>query len=158
VTDLNLILDQFQIESLRGEFTDAGMRRDYDRFSSLFTLDGVWRMPHVNAVFSGADEIRDAVERGRSLWEFFIQTVHPGSIDLRGDHAFGRCYVSEFGRLHGGASHSNYAVYHDRYRRTSAGWRFAERNYEVLYVDTTPLPGAPPGSSRDGQNESGIRL
>jgi hypothetical protein len=36
----------------------------------------------------------------------------------------------------------NYAIYHDRYERTAEGWKFAERVYEVLYVDTTPLAGS----------------
>ena len=38
----------------------------------------------------------------------------------------------------------NYAVYHDRYRRTRDGWKFAERVYELRYVDTTPLTGTAP--------------
>jgi hypothetical protein len=37
----------------------------------------------------------------------------------------------------------NYAIYHDRYRRTADGWKFTERVYEVRYEDTTPLTGAP---------------
>jgi hypothetical protein len=32
----------------RGEFTDAAMMRDYDRFASLFTYDDVWRIPDAN--------------------------------------------------------------------------------------------------------------
>jgi hypothetical protein len=38
----------------------------------------------------------------------------------------------------------NYAVYHDRYGRTPHGWKFADRLYEVKYVDTTPLAGPAP--------------
>lgn len=43
-----------------------------------------------------------------------------------------------------GSSHLNYAVYHDRYQRTSEGWKFTERVYEVKYLDTTPLGGSAP--------------
>ncbi|MEV1177982.1 hypothetical protein [Nonomuraea sp. NPDC049784] len=42
------------------------------------------------------------------------------------------------------SSHLNYALYHDRYQRTSHGWRFAERVYEVRYLGTTPLTGSAP--------------
>ena len=45
------------------------------------------------------------------------------------------------GRFRTGESHVNHSVYHDRYRRTPAGWRFAERTYEARYVDTAPLTG-----------------
>jgi hypothetical protein len=90
-SDFLAIADRFEIEALRGEFTDAGMMRDYDRFASLFTKDGAWRMPHIN-----------------------------------------------------GSSHLNYSVYHDRYQRTSDGWKFTERVYEVRYLDSTPLADSAP--------------
>ncbi|MFI6418071.1 hypothetical protein ACIBG6_11800 [Streptomyces sp. NPDC050842] len=63
-------------------------------------------------------------DRGQGLWEFFVQNVHPGTIRLDDDHA----------------------VYHDRYQRTPDGWKFAERVYEVRYLDSTPLAGSPPRS------------
>ncbi|MEV2273797.1 nuclear transport factor 2 family protein [Nonomuraea africana] len=65
-------------------------------------------------------------------------------IQLEGDTAAGRTYVSEFGRMRDGSSHLNYSVYHDRYQRTPDGWKFTERVYEVKYVDTTPLAGSAP--------------
>jgi hypothetical protein len=61
-----------------------------------------------------------------------------------GDTATGRAYIAEFGRFRDGSSHLNYAVYHDRYQRTPDGWKFAERVYEIRYVDTNPLAGYPP--------------
>ena len=38
----------------------------------------------------------------------------------------------------------NHALYHDRFARTADGWRFAERVYEVRYLDTSPLAGSAP--------------
>ena len=61
--------------------------------------------------------------------------------------ATGRAYVSEF--KHGpSGSHRNYAVYHDRYRRTGEGWKFTERVYEIRYLDTTALAGSAPAAPR----------
>ncbi|MFI7617492.1 nuclear transport factor 2 family protein [Nonomuraea terrae] len=136
------MVDRFEIEALRGEFTDAGTMRDYDRFAALFTQDGAWRMPHIGVEFGGREEIRAGIERLQGLWEYFVQNVHPGTIQLDGDTALGRAYVAEFGRLRDGRSHLNHAVYHDRYRRTPDGWRFAERVYQVRYADSTPLAGS----------------
>jgi hypothetical protein len=45
MSDLQAIADRFQIKALRGEFTDTSMMRDWDRFVSLFTHDGAWRIP-----------------------------------------------------------------------------------------------------------------
>jgi ketosteroid isomerase-like protein len=162
MNNLQSIADRVEIEALRGEFTDASMMYDWDRLASLFTEDGAWRMPHVNVEFVGRQQIRTAVERLRGLWEFFVQNPHAGIIELDGDTATGRAYIEEFGRFHDGGSHLNYSLYHDRYQRTPDGWKFAERVYEVRYVDSTPLTGAPPedGSFADASAvivERGIR-
>jgi ketosteroid isomerase-like protein len=141
--DVDAIADRVEIEALRGEFTDAVMMRDYDRLASLFTEDGAVRIPHVDAEATSRAEIRAGIERMQGLWDYFVQNTHPGTIRIDGDTAVGRAYVSELmdGRP---GSHVNYAVYHDRYRRTVDGWRFTERVYELRYVDTTPLAGSAP--------------
>jgi hypothetical protein len=144
MSDLQAIADRVEIEALRGEYTDAGMMGDYDRFAALFTADGTMRWPHINKEFLGREEIRAAIEQGQGLWDYFVQTTHPGTIQIDGDTATGRAYIAEFGHLRDGNSHLNYAIYHDRYQRTPDGWKFAERLYEVKYVDTTPLAGSAP--------------
>jgi ketosteroid isomerase-like protein len=148
MSDFQSIADRFEIESLRGEFTDAALMNDYDRLVSLFTEDAVVRIPAANVEIVGREAIRAGTERLQGMWEFFLQTIHPGTIQLDGDSASGRAYLAEFGRLRDGSSHTNYGVYHDRYRRTPDGWKFAERVYEVRYVDTTPLPGTVPHATR----------
>jgi ketosteroid isomerase-like protein len=144
MSDLQAIADRVEIEALRGEFTDAAMMRDYDRVASLFTPDGTVRMPHINAEAVGREAIRAGSERAQGLWEYFVQTVHPGTIQLAGDTAVGRAYIAELGRLRDGSSQLNYAIYHERYQRTPDGWKFTERVYEVRYLDTTPLAGSAP--------------
>jgi ketosteroid isomerase-like protein len=144
MNDVQSISDRFEIEALRGEFTDAVMVQDYDRLASLFTEDGVVRMPHIDEEAVGREEIRAGIERLQGLCDYFVQNTHPGTTQLEGDTAAGRAYISELVRLRDGSSHLNYAVYHDRYRRTSDGWKFTERVYEVRYVDTTPLTGSAP--------------
>jgi hypothetical protein len=54
MTDLQAIADRIEIEALRAELADAGLMRDYDRFASMFTHDGAWRMPHIPAEFAAA--------------------------------------------------------------------------------------------------------
>ncbi len=135
------IADRVEIDALRGEFTDAVMMRDYERLASLFTEDAAVRMPHINAEAESRAEIRAGIERLQGLWDCFVQNTHPGALEIEGDTARGRTYISEL--MYGPrGSHLNYAIYHDRYQRTPDGWKFTERVYEVKYVDTTPLAGA----------------
>jgi ketosteroid isomerase-like protein len=144
MSGLQAIADRVRIEALRGEATDAAMMRDYDRLASLFTRDGTVRIPHIGAEAVSREEIRAGSERLQALLDYFVQTTHPGTIQLDGDTASGRAYICELMRFRDGRSELNYAIYHDRYQRTGDGWKFAERVYEVRYLDTTPLAGSAP--------------
>ena len=143
MSDFQQIADRVEIEALRGEFTDAAMVRDYDRMAELFTPDAVLRMPNVPVELTGWEEIRGWGERVPGFVEFLVQNTHPGIIRIEGDTGWGRAYMSELIRLRDGRCELNYAIYHDRYRRTADGWRFTERRYEVRYADHTPLGGSP---------------
>jgi SnoaL-like domain len=98
-------------------------------------------MPDIPAELAGREEIRAWGKRRPA--DYLVQTTHPGTIQLDGDTASGRAYIQELGRSRDGRSFLNYAIYHDRYRRTPDGWKFTERVYEVRYLDTTPLAGSP---------------
>ncbi|GAA0912044.1 LUD domain-containing protein [Virgisporangium aurantiacum] len=144
MSDFDVIADRVEIEALRGEFTDAAMMRDRARLASLFTEDGVLRMPNIPVELIGREEIRAGGERLQAQWDFFVQNTHPGTIRLDGDSASGRTYIHELARALDGRQGENFAIYHDRYRRTDDGWKFAERVYEVRYLDTSPLAGSAP--------------
>jgi ketosteroid isomerase-like protein len=151
MSDFQAIADRVEIEALRGEYTDAVMMRDYDRVALLFTPDGALRMPNVPVDLVGLDQIRAWGDRVPAFVDYLVQTTHPGIIRLDGDTASGRAYLQELIRLRDGSSHLNYAIYHDRYRRSADGWRFAERVYEIRYLDHSPLAGSVPGAAGSGR-------
>ena len=151
MSDFQAIADRVEIEALRGEFTDAVMMRDYDRVASLFTPDGVWRMPDIPAEMTGQEQIRAWGRRVPEFVDFLVQNTHPGLIQLEGDTASGRAYMSEVGRGRDGRSGVNYAIYHDRYQRTPDGWKFTERVYEIRYLDESPLTGSVPPRGADAR-------
>ncbi|MFJ7909689.1 nuclear transport factor 2 family protein [Kitasatospora sp. NPDC096204] len=145
MSDFQAIADRVEITALQAEFTDAVMMRDRARLAALFTPDGVLRMPDVPVELTGPEQIRVGGEKLQEQWDFFIQNTHPGAIRIDGDTATGRAHMHEIARLKNGFQGLNYAVYHDRYRRTADGWRFTERVYETRYLDRSPLTGAAPG-------------
>jgi ketosteroid isomerase-like protein len=142
MTDFQVIADRVEIEALRGEFSDAAMMRDYDRLATLFTPDGALRMPNIPVELSGPDQIRGWGDRVPEIVDYLIQTTHAGVIVLDGDVATGRAYMQELARALDGRNEMNFAIYHDRYRRTPDGWKFTERVYDVRYRDQTPLNGS----------------
>jgi ketosteroid isomerase-like protein len=144
MTDFQAIADRVEIEALRGEFTDSAMMRDRARLAALFTEDGALRMPNIPVELVGRAQIQAGGERLQAQWDFFVQNTHPGVIELNGDTATGRAYLQEVVRALDGRQGLNFAIYHDRYQRTEDGWKFAERVYEVRYLDTTPLTGSAP--------------
>ena len=135
--------DRAEIVSLQAEYTDATMMHDLDRLMTLFTDDAVYRIPDVDIEFVGWEEIRAGNERLAKDWEFFVQNTQPGSIQIDGNLATGRALVFELGRQQDGQSILNYALFHDRYRRTEDRWKFSARVYEVRYFDPSPLAGSP---------------
>jgi SnoaL-like protein len=139
------LADRMEIEALRVEFTDAANMNDHERLGSLFTPDGAVRIPFAVIDAVGPAQIRALGEKRALLAECFVQTMHPGPIEIDGDTASGRTYTYELFRMRDGSSHVNHAIYHDRYQRTTDGWQFVERVYEVKYLDTSPLAGGAPG-------------
>ncbi|GAA3228080.1 nuclear transport factor 2 family protein [Dactylosporangium siamense] len=154
MTDFQAIADRVEIEALRGEFTDAAMMRDRARMAALFTDDGALRMPDIPVDLVGREEIIAGGERLQAQWDFFVQNSHPGTIQLDGDTAAGRTYMQEIARTKDGRQGQNFAIYHDRYQRTGDGWKFAERVYEIRYLDTSPLAGTAPTSKPAGEPTS----
>jgi len=149
MNELGDVADRIEIEALRGEFTDAAMTNDHERLGSLFTPDGAVRIPDAAIEAVGPAQIRAMGERREAMAACFVQNTHPGTIEIDGDTASGRTYIYELFQLRDGTSHVNHAVYHDRYLRTRQGWKFAERRYEIRYLDTTPLAGHVPHLDED---------
>lgn len=142
MSESQAIAARVEIEALRGEFAAAAMTRDVARLASLFTHDGVLRLPYIAVEFRGREEIRAGRRRLAALWDFFVQNTYPGPIQFDGDTAAGHVQVQEIGYAGDGRQGLSYAVYRDRCRRTADGWRFTERVYEARYLDISTLEDA----------------
>ena len=87
------IADRVEVEALRVEFTDAAMRRDGDRLASLFTSDGFCRSPTSRSRSTAGRRSASGRQPLVALWDFFLQTTHPGTIQIDGDTASSRAYI-----------------------------------------------------------------
>lgn len=137
------VSDRLAINELTAKWTDSVNWRNYDRFRSTWTEDAVWTISVPFAMHvEGVDPI---VAKLRDLLTFetaFFQALHVGTVEISGDSATARWGMTEFGRPNTpGQGYFNHAVYSDKLKRTSAGWKFERRDYFYVYVDDSLLKG-----------------
>jgi hypothetical protein len=97
MSDLQGTADRVEIEALRGVHRrghDTRLRPlrvlIYPRRRGADTRGGI--------ELAGREATRAGIEQMQDMWEFFVQTTHPGAIQVDGDTATGRAYLCEVGR------------------------------------------------------------
>jgi hypothetical protein len=132
--------DYIAITRLQNWYGDAVTRRAWDEFDAMFMPDAPVRVDTVtNAVIEtvGGPAIATFIAQAVERFEFFefvpLNTVIELSVDGDNDRAGGRLYICELRQdASNGQFSQAFGVYHDAYRRTAGGWRFAARNYQSL--------------------------
>ncbi|MEL7124299.1 MAG: nuclear transport factor 2 family protein [Bacteroidota bacterium] len=138
--DLESFIDKEKIRELTARFADAANRQDSSQFRALWANESVWRIgPPINKEFCGQDEIVGAFEVLLNSWEFFIQLPSTGTIEIHDSRATSSFYINEIAKSKEGKSNYNIANYQDKLIKENGEWRFTERNYQVIYLDESPL-------------------
>lgn len=149
------VSDRGDILEAIARFADAVNRLDLAQFEGLWTPDeATWVIDPPTGLDMTATPAEIAAMFGPALqsnWTSFSQFLHGSVVDLDGDRATARSYLSEIGiprDREGG--YFNYGTYLDELERTGDGWRFRRRHYRYLYLDAAALPGegAPVGGPR----------
>lgn len=124
--------DHEGIRLLVARYADAVNRRADDELSQLFVPDGEWLVPGFGTT-AGREDIAKLLRTLVGNFEVLVQAVHQGVIDVSGDQATGRWYLSETG-IDNNANPVNFmGVYHDWMVRTDDGWAFTRRKFDFLY-------------------------
>ena len=134
MTELERLLARDAARDLVARYNQNGDHGRVAEMTALFADDAALRVEDDEPVV-GRDAIerffREVREGPRALHLRHFTATHQIDVDAA-DVAAGRCYfvvLTENGVDHWGE-------YHDRYRRTGDGWRFAERHVQV--DGTTP--------------------
>jgi hypothetical protein len=112
--------------------SDAVQRRDADTWGSTWTDDATWDQGD-GVAHAGREALIAAFEACVGGYDWLVQVAPTAlfEVDERAGTGTGRVTVHERFRR-GGVTGSRLGVYHDRYARTPAGWRFAERRLELV--------------------------
>ncbi|MBE9222360.1 nuclear transport factor 2 family protein [Cyanobacterium stanieri LEGE 03274] len=130
------------IKSQVAKFADAVNVGDRDLFMSLWLPEGVWTLnPPMDMVVTGKENIGNLFTELLDNWEFFVQMVHTGVIEIKGQEAIARWCMSEIGRSHQGKGFQNYGIYQDKLVYQDNQWLFSQRIYHFSYIEEPQLSG-----------------
>jgi len=132
--------DRAQIQDLVHRYSDAVTRKDREQWSSTWAADSHWDLGKGRTT-SGRDEIVDFWQSSVDGLDIVVQLVHNGTVEIDGDTARGRWYVSEHLRRSNGALGMLLAWYDDTYARVDGEWRFTSRLLGRLYHGAPDLTG-----------------
>ena len=148
LTLTNPVEDELAIRHLVSVYADAVNRRDGDLWTSTWAEDGVWEL-RGNPI-EGVENIVNTWHGAMGSFEFVVQLVYQGTLQIEGDQATGRWYLAEHLRPEGADNgFFNVGTYADEYVKHNGTWLFKKRSYHVLYNDegrgdmsgiATPLP------------------
>lgn len=137
--------DHVGIERLQSAYADLVNRRAWDELGDLFLPDARIRIDTVSAdpvELVGPDGFAAFVAPAVQRFAFFEFVVLNRRIELHDDPstAAARIFMCEIRRDAETLDWSTaFGVYHDRYRRTGTGWRFAGRDYRSLTRTDGPV-------------------
>ncbi|QYG93037.1 nuclear transport factor 2 family protein [Iamia sp. SCSIO 61187] len=138
--DTDSAADQVALRALQSAYGDAVTRQDWPAVVALFVPEATVTLelgrgePRV----LGPVELVAFVEQAVSRFELFLFTILNQVVAPDGDGATGRLYLAEVRQDHDGRASVAYGCYHDRYVRTSEGWRIAARRYRSMARTATP--------------------
>ena len=130
-----------EIEELLGRYCDSVLRLDLDEFAATWCEHATWAIPG-SGVISGRDAIVETFAEIRGGYLRCLQQVLNGMVEvLDDDRASARWQVRELQWRTDGTGSELLGVYHDELERSAAGWRFARRDFELIYDGPVAMPG-----------------
>ena len=147
--------DELEIRTLVARYSDGVATRDAGTWGSTWAEDADWQIVGFNA--HGRTAIVELWQKLMAGFPWVVQLMGSGTVEVQGDTGKGRWYLFEFAKSAEGKGLLNVGVYHDDYRRTAAGWRFACRRFDLLYsgppdLSATAMPLVlPNGTQGAGQ-------
>ncbi|CAB4927439.1 unannotated protein [freshwater metagenome] len=137
--------DHAEIVELVVRFADAVNRLDVEQFEHVWAPEGHWIIDPPTDFELQLPRAEIATIFGDAMtanWASFLQLVHGTVVDIHGDHAHARSYLTEIAvPREGDFGYRNHGQYLDDLVRTDEGWRFARRHYRYLLHDDAPITG-----------------
>ena len=135
----NPIEDELAIRDLIARYTDGVNRFDADTWAATWAEDGYWNLLGMET--RGRDNIRQFWLGAMGTFKFALHQVGSGTLDIDGDTASGRWYLTEYTCDQEDNRGMVVGVYDDKYVKVDGSWYFSERRYQTLYMGPADLSG-----------------
>jgi SnoaL-like domain len=126
------MIEEFSIQQTLNCYTEGASRADWNQVLSTYVRDGVWEIPYFGAKFAGHEALRDALIHFSAPMDYIVQLNTPALIKIDGSTATARSVIRECGKYAGrNEGLEVLGFYADTLVRTSDGWKFTRRVFEV---------------------------
>lgn len=127
------IEDRLAIRELIETYHEAVLINDPELWIGTWCEDGRWNLGEGVEV-SGHDAILAHWQEAMAVFDFVGMFGSPAGVQVEGNDATARVYTNELCRKADGEMLRICGNYHDRYRREADGWRIAQREYRILFM------------------------
>jgi ketosteroid isomerase-like protein len=132
--------DLEEIQQLLNVYTDAAGRNDADTLASTFLEDGEWELTMFETTYKGREAIKAAVLGFAESLDYIVQINAPAVITVDGESATASSAIREGGKVKDKLeSLEVLGHYRDQVVRTSDGWKFSRRVFELQGMHRSPL-------------------
>jgi hypothetical protein len=133
--------DKLEIQQLAQTYADGVMQQNVDIWGSTWAEKGEWSLPGMEKPITGRETLKPFWSQVMKGYPHVLHWVQPGLITINGDKATARFYVQENIKDAQGGQVRVAGVYDDELVRENGKWKFAKRNFAVLYRGPTDLTG-----------------
>lgn len=134
---LQKMMDQVAIQQLIGKYIAAASAGDIELVGSTYAEDGVWSVPAFPMTVQGRAAIVAKIRELLEPMDYLVQIGSPAAIEVNGDTATASSSMREGCKFKGkNVAAEILGVYQDELVRTSEGWRFKSRTFQMGCFNT----------------------
>ena len=131
--------DENAIRDLLARYIDAVNRVDQDAWAATWAEDATWAL--MGTEISGRSNLVPFWAAAMGSFEFVVMVLNSNTVQIDGDVATGRSYVTEHLNAKEGGPAMVLGIYDDTFSKIDGEWLFTSRRYNVLYSGGSDLSG-----------------
>ncbi len=132
-------LDELAIRDLNARYIDAVNRFNAEDWIATWSPTATWDL--MGHVVEGGEAILATWQGAMGGFDMVVMMLNSGTIQVSGEQATGRWYITEHLVPGEGDANMTLGVYNDEYALEEGRWVFTRRTYQVIYQGPPDLSG-----------------